>query len=309
MIEKDRRSGARLAPVSRGNQLKQSSGRRKRRKRRRDAFIVVCALLLLISVGAAFSLKFLFKVESVTVENTAERYTNESITEVSGIKINGGMFGFSAKKAAKKVEKQLPYIGKCTVKRRLPETVEISVEYTYPAMAAQTGTEYILIDKNGKVLERVSALPANGIAVLKGVNITDGIPGETVSIAGENVLQYISDVACAFDENGMNNITAYTISENGSLTVEIDYIIDLKLGVLSKAASKVRFAKEVIADNSASPAEGDKTVIDITEGTKAYVRSQKAIDAANEAASIAKAGGGSDAKPDVPETLPETTAE
>ncbi len=306
MTEKNRRSGMHAAPVNRGSELKRSSGKRKKKKRRRDAFIIVCALLLLASVGAAFSLKFLFKTESIAVENSAERYSDESILESAGIKTGVGLFDFSAEKAARKVEKQLPYIGKCTVKRRLPDTVAVTVEYTRPAMAAQTAGGYILIDKNGKVLEQVSTLPADYIAVLKGVSVTGGVPGETVAVEGENVLQYISELACAFDENGIKNITAYSISENGDITAEIDYVTDLKLGTLSKAPSKVRFAKEVLADNSASPADGDRTVIDITEGTKAYVRSQKAIDAASEAASIAEASDIAGTKPDVPASLPET---
>lgn len=307
MTEKNRRNGVRAAPVNRGSELKRSSGKRKKKKRRRDAFIIVCALLLLASVGAVFSLKFLFKTESIAVENSAERYSDESILEAAGIKTGGGLFEFSAKKAARNVEKQLPYIGKCTVKRRLPDTVAVAVEYTRPAMAAQTVGGYILIDKNGKVLEQVSTLPADYIAVLKGVNVTGGVPGETVAVEGENVLQYISELACAFDENGIKNITAYSIAENGDVTVEIDYATDLKLGTLSKASSKVRFAKEVLADNPAPPADGDRNVIDITEGTKAYVRSQKAIDAASEAASIAEASDIAGTKPDIPAALPETT--
>ena len=306
MTEKSRREGVRAAPANSGSELKRSSGKRKRKRRRRDAFIIVCALLLLASVGAAFSLKFLFKTESVAVENSAERYNDERILEAAGIKTGGGLFDFSAKNAEKKVEKTLPYIGKCTIKRRLPDTVAVTVEYTRPAMAAQTAGGYILIDKNGKVLEQVSTLPADYIAVLKGVTVTGGVPGETVAVEGENVLQYISELACAFDENGIKNVTAYSIAENGDVTVEIDYNTDLKLGVLSKAASKVRFAKEVLADNPLSPADGDRNVIDITDGTTAYVRSQKDIDAASEAASIAAASEIAGTLPDTPASLPQS---
>ncbi len=301
MTEREKRGSVRAAPVNRGSELKRSSGRRKKRRKRRDAMIIVCALLLLASVGTVFSVKFLFKTESVTVENSAERYSDDNIIEASGIKTGGGLFEFSAKKVARKVEKLLPYVGSCTVKRCLPDTVSITVEYTRPAMAAQTSAGFVLIDKNGKVLEQVSSLPADGVAVLKGVNITGGVPGETVTVEGENVLQYLSELACAFEENGIRNITACTVSENGDVTVEVDYAIDLKLGALSKAAAKVRFAKEVLADNSSAPVEGDRTVIDLTEGTKAYVRSQKAIDAASEAASIAEAS--STAEQDVPTVL------
>lgn len=309
MTEKNRRADMRDAPSNRGSELKRSSAGRKRRKKRRDTFIIACALLLLVAVGGGVALKFLFKTESIALENTAERYSDERILEAAGIKTGGELFGFSAKKAAEKVEKQLPYIGKCTIKRRLPDTVAVTVEYTTPAMAAEVAGGYLLIDKNGKVLEQVSALPTDYIAVLKGVTVTGGVPGEIVSVDGDNILQYISELACAFDDNGIKNVTAFTLSENGDVTVEVDFNTDLRLGVLSKASSKVRFAREVLADNSGSGTAENRTVIDMTDGTKAYVRSQKDIIAASEAASVAAATDVSGTKPDIPAKLPETTAE
>lgn len=303
MTERNRREGREYAPANRGSELKRSSGMRKKKKRRRDSLIIACALLLIVAIGGAVSLKFLFKTETVAVENTAERYTDEKILEAAQINKGTGLFDFSASKASEKVEKTLPYIGKCTVKRRLPDTVKISVEYTRPAMAAQTVGGFILIDKNGKVLEQVSALPSDYVAVLKGVNVTGGVPGETVTVEGENILQYISGLACAFDENGIRNVTAFTLEENGDVTVEIDFNTDLKLGTLSKAASKVRFAREVLADNNGKATEDNRTIIDMTAGTTAYVRSQKDIEAAKETSSPDLTG----TKPDVPASLPDSS--
>lgn len=305
MTEQVRRSG-RAVPANRGGELKRSSGRRKRKRRLKDSFIIVCALTLLIAVGGAVSLKFLFKADTVAVENTAERYTNEKILEVAGIETGKGLFAFSAKKVAEKIEKELPYVGVCTVKRRLPDTVALNIEYTRPFMAAKTAGGYLLIDKNGKALELAASLPSDYIAVLNGITVTEGTPGEKITIEGDNVFQYITMLSCAFDENGVKNITAFTLDANGEVTVEIDYVTDLKLGALSKAASKVRFAKEVLADNITPPAEGDRTVIDLTDGTKAYVRSQRDIEAASEAASLAAEADISGTKPDVPNTLPES---
>lgn len=275
-----------VQPESRGEQMKKSAVLRKKRARRRE-FAAICILVAVVVITVAvLSFTVLFKTENVSIVNSAERYTDEAIKNIAGIEQGTNMLRLPTGIIEKRIEKSLPYIGRASIKRRLPDTVVVEVEYTHASMAVETVSGYTLLNSSGKVLENGVQILSDYVAEITGVELVKSDAGENAVFSDSDMFTYVTGLSTAFDETGFDNVTAYDFSDMSNIVVEIDYRIDVKLGPVSKAAGKLRFGKEVI-DRELDSASQGKLVVDLTTDNRASVRTQKNIDAASEAASLA----------------------
>lgn len=298
---------------AKSDQVKRSSASRKKYKKRRDA-ILIGSILVFVCVVAVLSLNVFLKVSEIRVENEAIRYTDDQIVTASGIRVEDSLLGIKKKSVCARIEKQLPYVGEAHIGVRLPDTVVIGVTYTEAKLCVAQEDGYVLLDRTGKVLQTGVAVPSDYIAEVTGATLTEAVPGEKARFEEEDMFSYVTGLAQAFEENGITSVTAYDFSKITEIMVEINYNTDVKLGSISNAVKNLKFGKEVIDRTLTQYRGGDsKVVIDLTEGDKAYVRTQEDIDAAAEAASIAANAESETAlspetSPDVPSTIGENTA-
>lgn len=88
-------------------------------------FKLLCLLALLVALTAGVTV--FFRVEVVAVTGN-QRYTQEEIVEVSGIRTGDNLYGWNKFQVAQRLRQQLPYIGEVTIRRSLPSTVVITVD-------------------------------------------------------------------------------------------------------------------------------------------------------------------------------------
>ena len=285
---------------------------RRKKKKRRD-LLVMGSVLLFVGVVALLGVSLLMKVSDIQIENEAIRYSDEQILQASGIHEGESLLRISKKTIRSKICRTLPYVGDVAVKISLPDTVTVSVTYTQAKLSVAEPGGYTLLDSRGKVLQTGVAEPPDYAAVLTGVTLASAVPGETVAFEGENMFKYVTELTAAFEENGIDGVTAIDLSDLSNVVAELNYNTDLKLGPIAKAAEKLPFGKEVIRRTmQQSRGTSAKLVIDIT-GDTAYVRSQDDIDAGAQAARDAaeavttEPGVQPDADPDVPSTEPDAS--
>ena len=295
---------------TKSDQVLSSSEYRKLMKKRRDA-VLIAGILVFACVVAVLCLNAFLKVAEIRVENEAIRYTDEQIVTASGIQTEDSLLGINKRSVCAHIERQLPYIGEAHISIRVPDTVVISVQYTQAKLCVSAPDGYVLLDHSGKVLQTAVGVPADYIAEVTGAGLKKAVPGEKAEFEDENMFGYVTGLAQAFEENGITGVTAYNFSRLTDVVVEINYNTDVKLGSISKAVNNLKFGKEVI-DRTLSQLRGStsKMVIDLTEGDKAYVRSQEDIDAAAEAASnAAKAESETVLSPETAPDVPSTEGE
>lgn len=272
-------------------------------------------IILVIAAGIGVSFTVIFNTESIAVENAAVRYSDEALIKASGIVAGDNMPSMNVNRIAKKIEKELPYIGHARIKREITGKVTIIAEYTHAAVCIPSVSGYVLLDPSGKVLETGVAEPADYIAEITGAEIENAEPGEKAVFTDEDMFTYITGLVSDFENTGFKNVTAIDFNDMNAVTAEIDYRVTVKLGSITKAASKLKFGKKVI-DESLSNTSSGRLVVDLTQEGTAYVRSQENIDAANEAAEKALSGETETSAvpenvseiPDAPEETPETSA-
>lgn len=265
---------------SKADRVNSTRAGRRRKKRRREA-LMIGSLFVLVCVVALLGVSMLLKVSSVEVENPGGVYNNAEIAEASGVKAEESLLRVNKKNVAARICKTLPYVGEAEVQVAFPDTVKISIAYTYARLAVAGPGGFTLLSASGKVLETGRADYPETAALLTGVEITAAVPGETVKLEGENTLSQVTGLTLALEEHGINGVTALDLTDPAGVVAELNGNTDVKLGSISKAAGKLAFGKEVIA-RTLSQARGTtaKLVIDLTGEDSAYVRSQDDIDQA-----------------------------
>lgn len=101
--------------------------RRKKIRRRRLLIGFITFMLFAAVVFAVLSVTVLFPVKTVNAGGKS-RYSAEEIIKASGITQKNNIFTLSDEKTVEAIKKKLPYAGKITVTRKLPDTVNISIE-------------------------------------------------------------------------------------------------------------------------------------------------------------------------------------
>lgn len=218
--------------------------RRQNKKRRlknsvRRALLAFCLLVVLLAFGVTLSLTVFFKTETVTAQGSGI-YTEEEIAEASGINSGNNLFLINTDEIEDNITRRLPYIGEVTIKRELPNTVNITVSDTAAsyAIANEDGT-YILLDSNFKVLESAASQNPADTILISNIQIDSADPGVTIVFSDDAVQQRLAEMANAVAKTGMTQATEiYTTGVSSNYIVYMNRIT-FELGNLSDLEDKI----------------------------------------------------------------------
>ncbi|MEG1153800.1 MAG: FtsQ-type POTRA domain-containing protein, partial [Ruthenibacterium sp.] len=97
-----------------------------RRRRRNRNLLAAFAVVLVLAVGVVLSFTVLFKIKTITITGDVP-YTQEEIRAKFERQPGDNLFSFKTQAAQNALTTALPYLEKVTIKRRLPDRVEIDV--------------------------------------------------------------------------------------------------------------------------------------------------------------------------------------
>ena len=126
-----------------------------KQRRGRGRFAKVYQLLSAILIAAAIIAGCIvfFKVQNISVAGN-HRYTEEEIIAATGIQIEDNLYTMNKFDIRAKVLRELPYIQDMTIRRRLPDTILITVEESVPVAAISDSGQWWLMNGDGKLLEQ-----------------------------------------------------------------------------------------------------------------------------------------------------------
>jgi cell division protein FtsQ len=97
-----------------------------------------------------------FKLSDVTVEGR-EYVERDAILAALGVSAGDSLLGIDLQAARKRLE-AIDWVSNATVERRLPDTLYVTLKERRAVAIWQNGTEYTLIDKNGRTV-KASRMP------------------------------------------------------------------------------------------------------------------------------------------------------
>lgn len=186
-----------------------------KKKRRKKHYTLKFLILVAVCVAVYFFLhSSVFSVEKITLEEN-QRMTLKQVQQVTGLKKGINLFEFDASDCEAELERD-PYISEADVSRKLPDTIEIKLTVREKKAVIEYGKRYILIDKEGTVLEIVKKQPK--YTILSGLTVTESAEGKPVQVKETKKYQQYMELLSEMEKSDLyfkrfeikkNNVTAY----------------------------------------------------------------------------------------------------
>lgn len=133
---------------------------------------VICVIVYIIMHSSAFT------VEKIELEKN-DRFSLELVKEVTGLKTGVNLFEVDLKDCEKALEKR-PYMKDAEVKRKLPDTIVVNVDVRQPVAVVKQKGMFIMMDREGYVLEKRKKLPH--YTFFDGITVSEATLGQVVKV-------------------------------------------------------------------------------------------------------------------------------
>ena len=142
------------------------------------AVLVIVAVYLIMHSSA-------FTVKNVELEKN-DRFSVQLVKDITGLKNGDNLYEVDLKECEKALEKR-PYMKSAEVKRKLPDTITIDVEVRVPVAVVKQNGEFVMLDREGYVLEKRKKLPH--YTFLDGITVSEAKVGQVVKVKQEKLYQ------------------------------------------------------------------------------------------------------------------------
>lgn len=177
--------------------------RRRSQRRRRGRFSGLYRIFAILAAMAAViaACVVFFRVNSVTVQGNT-RYTEDEVIAVSGIVSGDNLIALSKGKIASTIRMQLPYVESVSIRRKLPDSVEITVRERVAVASVGSESGRWLISSQGKLLEEAADQP---VLPVVGLLAQSPYAGGNLQVAEENehTRENVLALLVALEEQGM----------------------------------------------------------------------------------------------------------
>ena len=243
--------------------------RKHQRKHRRFRFTklygVISALIILAAIIGGCIV--FFKVDQINVVDN-QRYTAEEIIDAAGIQQGDNLYLFNKFHVIEQMKEKLTYVENVTIRRKLPNTLNITVDEYTVAAAVQDGTDgqWWLISSDGHLLERADS---SGDALqVTGLTLSAPSEGTDLAVGEEQHLQQQALVALlgALEKREMLGDAQSLDLSGGSVAIMMyDQRLTVKMNLSSDFDYNVRALSKVMDEYVSAKWSADDTgTLDMT---------------------------------------------
>jgi len=223
---------------------------RRKRKFRIALVSAVAALSVALLLFLLFSVNEWLRVQNYEAQG-GERYQAQEIWEASGLRTGESILLVPLEEAQKRLPEALPYLREVTIKRGLPDKLIFHVTEITDFHAVQSGTNWILLDAQGKVLELLEQQPEEGMQIyLPASAVCD--PGKKLTFEqgdDDALHQLLADVLAALEKNGLQErITQVDLRSPSGVRLLYRDTVTLKLGLPKDLDERLQRGKNILED-------------------------------------------------------------
>jgi len=239
--------------------------KRERRKKRKRA-VLIAMLMLGICVGMLFTP--LFNLKEIDIEGNS-RVDAKTIIDASGFTLGENIFKFSLPKAGEAIA-SIPYINSIELQRKLPGKIEINVTECIPIAYIQSAGGMVVVDKDGKVLEKKDENNPHKIPVLFDFKFEKYTLGKKIDENNNEKLQKTLEITKNLYNNNLIADVISITTTKGELCLNLRSGLRVILGSGEELEKKLTMLQEVLKRLP----EGAGGVIDARNPDKLYHRSE-----------------------------------
>lgn len=218
-----------------------------RKKFRRNAFYVFL-FVMITAVFVAVAFIVLLKVRNINVEGN-NRYTTDEILSAITVSVGENMYNFDADNLADEVKTALPYISEVKIKRKLPSTLELSVEEKKASMYMSINDEIFILSSDLLVLELTNdESKTEGLTKLIPGNLKRCIVGEHIDFRDSSSFETLGSITAGIDSQFTNGeITEIDMSSRFDIWLKYTDRFTVFVGNSENCELKMKFLKKIIA--------------------------------------------------------------
>lgn len=248
------------------------SGGRPRRKpmsllKRRVLIVLTLTVMIIGTLFLAESL--LLRVTSVQVGGDTV-YPEAEVLRICGFKTGDNLLLIPAGDRERKLERELPYIAKAKISRKIPGTVMIELTAAKGICCIQSGSTWYVAAAGGKVLE-AGAAPKEGLMQVIGVTPKEAKPGETMEFEGDEastkVFLELLDAMDRLSEEGSDPAGEFTkmdLSDLYNIRLWYQDRVECRFGGVSQLEYKLRWAYGNLTNREQGIGPEESGVLDLS---------------------------------------------
>lgn len=242
---------------------KRRQKRIREQKIRRYTFFTVLTLIVVLSVMLFTPF---FNIKAVNVTGNSKLSSEQITSQISYV--NGKNLFRTSKRGIKKMLSELAYVDKITVKKRpFPATLLIEIEECKPVFQIAYSEEYIIIDGNGKILEKTTE-KQDGIPVMEGASFLSANEGEQIAFKDEETQKIImSCIGYMEKADIIKDITVMSFEDMTNITFNYQNRLDVICGTHIDFQRKLALLKEAVNSNKLT--ENSRGTINLSTTGKA----------------------------------------
>lgn len=181
--EQENLEGAREQAPSEDGQQKKT----KKKKRKKKRYFLKFLILIALCVGVYLFLhSSVFDAKKIKVSGN-QHFTAEQVQKLAGLKVGINLFEFRTGKCEEKLEAD-PYVEEANISRDLPSGIEIQIKERQEAAVVQLGKQYVLLDRNGIVLQITDKMPQ--VTLLSGFTVASASADETLETKDDEAFDW-----------------------------------------------------------------------------------------------------------------------
>lgn len=236
-------------------------------KNNKHSVIFAPLAFLLICAGLIFCLGVFFQVRTVEV-NGNSFYSDEEVTEASGVAEGDNLFFINRFSAASRIFAKLPYVEGISIDRKMPSSLVINVTESEAIACVETDNGIWAIDRTCKLLSKVSAVDAQALVSIKGISVSSPVQGEIISVGSEESVSYLSDMLKQISALGLRHDISFIDLSDPSCP-EFDYVerFTVRMGAYENVGYKFQLLVAAVAGLQS----GDCGTLDLSIDSSAHL--------------------------------------
>lgn len=225
----------------------------------RSRLVLNILTITAVAFAVFLGLSIFFKVEQVTVSG-AERYSEWTVAEASGIESGDSLLFFGEASASSKIIDALPYVKSVRFEIKLPGTVHIIIEEAPMAYSVQAEDgSWWLMTAQGHLTEQANAATALDCVKIEGFTLRAPVAGQSAvavetgegSVTGADRLAAALQILAQLEANELfDKVTVVNVSKLQTLEFWYGNRYQVKLGDVNHMREKLAAVK--VAIDSAS---------------------------------------------------------
>lgn len=246
-----------------------------RRKLKTILFYIV-TLVVLLSICFVLSLTVFFKIDDILVEGET-RYQADDIIASCMIEKGDNLLLCNTSAGEKNIVDQFPYIEKVKMDKKLFNKIIINVTEAVPTSIIESGGQYIVLSKSGKIIE-INDTKKYKVPTVLGAHLKNVKLSSTVKYSDKNVQNYITDIINATEKYEIKNIETIDISNLTEIVLIRKNGFKIIIGNPENIDYKIKTAKMIMTQNVTKDNLGTLNVsLAVSDGGKSYLKIESSV--------------------------------